>query len=134
MIRLQREEFSVDEHLRPMRTEQSGAYSLFVGTVKSPVSGHAVSALELEAYEDMARKELEAIEAEATDRFGLENVVIIHRIGVLSPGDPIVLIITSAESRAEACDGTRYILEELKERVPLFKKEHLGTNSYWHGE
>jgi molybdopterin synthase catalytic subunit len=134
MIRIQREDFSVDEQLRSLANSRCGAFSLFVGTVKSPVDGHAVAALELEAYESMARKELEAIESEARKRYGLEDVVVIHRIGRLLPGDNIVLIITAAVARAEACDGMRYILEELKGRVPLFKKEHTGAESYWHGD
>ena len=134
MIRIQHDDFSIDEHVRAMRTERCGALSLFVGTVKSPVNGHAVLALELEAYESMAQKELESIEADARMRYGLDNVLVIHRVGTLRPGDNIVLIITAAEARAEACDGMRYILEELKRRVPLFKKEHMESDSFWHGE
>ncbi|MCC7569491.1 MAG: molybdenum cofactor biosynthesis protein MoaE [Candidatus Methanofastidiosa archaeon] len=134
MIRIQTEDISLDEHVQRMKRDDCGALALFVGTVKNPAYGAAVSALELEAYEDMAYRELTAIEHEAREQWGLADVLVIHRVGLLRPGDRIVVIIAVAEERSAACDGMRYILEELKRRVPLFKKEHTDASSYWHGE
>jgi molybdopterin synthase catalytic subunit len=79
--------------------------------------------MQLEAYREAALPVLEGIKEEAEIRFNLKSVQIIHRIGQLSVGDNIVAIVCSAGHRDEAFQGCRYIIEELKSKVPIWKKE-----------
>jgi molybdopterin synthase catalytic subunit len=87
--------------------------------------------MELEAYEDIAKQELEKIAGDATDRFGLLHVDIIHRIGRLSVGENILIIVVSAGHRPEAYAGSRYIIEEIKKGVPIWKKELTKEGGRW---
>ena len=116
-----------------MRRNSCGAMVFFIGTVKSPVGEKAVTQLELESYEEMAKEQLEQIEKEALDRFGLDDLMVVHRIGKLDVGDKIVLICAVSVSRRAAFDGASYVLEQIKERVPIFKKEHTKDSIYWQG-
>lgn len=134
MIVLQEENFDIEGSLESMRRDDCGANLLFLGTVKSPIEGGEVTCLELESYKEMAQSELEAIEREARKRYDIADVLVIHRYGRLSVGSPIVLLIIVSVERTQAYGASRYILEELKGRVPIFKKEHMRDKQYWHGE
>jgi len=134
MIRIQEEDFSIDEQVCLLKRNYCGAISFFLGTVKSPFDGKNVVALELEAYMEMAEKKLASIEEAAKEEFGLEDVCIIHRIGNLLPGDNILLVGAVSVSRADVISGVSYILEKIKKDVPIFKKEYLEDTVFWHGE
>ena len=111
---------------------QYGAISLFVGTVRDTSDGRGVSAIDYSAYTSMAEAELEQIVAEAADRFGVTSLIVEHRIGVLSLGETSVAIAAAHPHRAPALDCTRYVIEEIKKRVPIWKKEHYtdGTREW----
>jgi len=133
MIIVQEEDFNIEEMIDSLRDPSCGGIVSFLGTVKSPVKGKDISSLELEAYREMAIKQLERIENDARERFDINDVLVIHRIGKLAPGDRIVLICVSSVGRTAAFDASRYILEEIKEKVPIFKKERTDEGVYWHG-
>jgi molybdopterin synthase catalytic subunit len=111
---------------------QYGAISLFVGTVREVNEGRSVSAIEYSAYKSMAGAELERILDEAEERFGVSALVVEHRIGLLGLGDVSVAIAAAHAHRAPALDCTRYMIEEIKKRVPIWKKEHYtdGTREW----
>lgn len=133
MIRIQKEDFSVDEELKKLRNDECGASVIFVGTVKSPMDGKRVIKLELDAYIEMAEKKLIEIQDDAKEKFSIKESTIIHRYGELLVGENIVLIIVKSIDRTKSFDGAKYILERLKEEVPLFKKEYFEDKVLWHG-
>ena len=109
-----------------------GASSLFVGTVRDTHQGRAVSGMEYSAYEAMALHELAAIVAEAEARFPGAQIVCEHRTGELGLGEASVVIAASHPHRAPAFDACRFVIEELKRRVPIWKREHYvdGTRAW----
>ena len=133
MIKIQEEDFSVDKELKIIRNDECGASVIFVGTVKSPMDGKKVVKLELDAYVEMAEKKLREIEDNAKEKFSIKESTIIHRYGELLVGDNIVLIIVKSIDRTKSFDGAKYILERLKDEVPLFKKEYFEDKVLWHG-
>jgi molybdopterin synthase catalytic subunit len=108
---------------------QYGAISLFVGTVREVNEGRSVSAIEYSAYESMASAELERILDEAEERFGISALVVEHRTGLLGLGDVSVAIAAAHAHRAPALDCTRFVIEEIKRRVPIWKKEHYADGT-----
>ena len=109
--------------LEEVASTASGAMILFVGTVRATSDGRAVSGIEYSAYETMATRELDAILAEAATRFHTNDIVVEHRIGELSLGEASVAIAVAHAHRAEAFDASRYVIEQLKRRVPIWKRE-----------
>lgn len=102
----------------------SGASTLFVGTVRRNNQGREVTGIEYSAYAPMAEKELAAIAAEAAERFGTTQVVVEHRLGTLRLGEASIVIAVSHARRVAAMDAQRYLIEEIKRRVPVWKREH----------
>jgi molybdopterin synthase catalytic subunit len=101
----------------------NGASILFVGTVRDVNDGRAVSGIEYAAYESMAMRELESIVSEAAARFDVSDIVVEHRIGQLGLGDASVVIAAAHAHRAQAYDASRFVIEEIKRRVPIWKRE-----------
>jgi molybdopterin synthase catalytic subunit len=106
-----------------------GAISLFVGTVREVNEGRSVSAIEYSAYQSMASAELERILDEAEERFGISALVVEHRTGLLGLGDVSIAIAAGHAHRAPALDCTRFVIEEIKKRVPIWKKEHYADGT-----
>jgi molybdopterin synthase catalytic subunit len=134
MIIIQEDDIAFEPYIERLRSETTGATVMFIGSVKTPVEGVDIEALELEAYKEMAQRQLESLEARAREKYQLEDVVVIHRIGTLKVKETIVLVAVSAYDRERAFAGARYILEKLKAEVPIFKKEHAKDSTYWHGD
>jgi len=101
-----------------------GGYTSFEGLVRNHNEGMSVRHLEYEAFEPLAVKEGERIVAEAVERFGIERAACVHRIGDLAIGEMAVWVGASARHRDEAFRACRYIIDEVKHRVPIWKKEH----------
>jgi molybdopterin synthase catalytic subunit len=118
--------------LREVASEEHGATSLFLGTVRDVNDGRTVTGIEYAAYSAMATAELSRIATEAVQRFGTERLVVEHRIGELALGDVSVAIAVSHPHRSPALDATRYVIEQLKRRVPIWKREHYsdGANEW----
>ncbi len=127
MIKITEEDFSLEEMIRTAKRNDAGAVVTFLGTVRDD----GIIEMELEAYREAALPVLERIKEEAEIRFNLKSVQIIHRIGLLSVGDNIVAIVCSAGHRDEAFQGCRYIIEELKSKVPIWKKEIGKDEERW---
>lgn len=110
----------------------NGATILFLGTVRDVNDGRAVSGIEYVSYESMAGRELAAIAGEASTRYGTDDIVIEHRIGRLALGEVSVAIAVAHPHRAEAYDASRFVIEELKGRVPIWKREEYvdGTREW----
>jgi molybdopterin synthase catalytic subunit len=111
---------------------KNGATLLFLGTVRDVNDGRPVTGIEYSAYRSMAEREMAAIVAEACERFGTRDVVVEHRLGVLGLGEASVAIAVAHERRAQAYETSRFIIEELKKRVPIWKLEHYvdGTREW----
>lgn len=107
----------------------NGASLLFVGTVRDVNDGRAVSGMEYSAYRSMAERELAAIVAEAAERFGTGDIVVEHRIGVLELGEASVIVAVAHPHRGPAYDASRYVIEQLKQRVPIWKLEHYADGT-----
>jgi molybdopterin synthase catalytic subunit len=111
---------------------RNGASILFVGTVRDINEGSPVTALDYSAYTDMAETELAAIVLEASERWSTPDIVAEHRIGSLGLGDASVAIAVAHAHRGEAYEASRYIIEELKRRLPVWKREHyVDGRSEW---
>jgi molybdopterin synthase catalytic subunit len=109
-----------------------GATILFVGTVRDTNDGSPVSGLDYSSYAGMAERELAAIVLEAVERWDTSDIVVEHRIGSLELGEASVAIAVAHPHRAEAYDASRYVIEELKKRLPVWKREHyLDGRSEW---
>ena len=121
-------EFKITPNLIDSQTigENSGigARSVFEGTVRDTNDGHNVTKLEYECYESLAIKEGNKILGEAIEKFGLIDAFCIHRIGTLEVGETAVIVVATSGHRDEAFKGCRYIIDEVKCRVPIWKKEH----------
>ncbi len=131
MIRVTRDDFKVDEELKRITKPSVGGLVTFVGTVRDSSEAGRVTRMEIEVYPEMAEKQLEAIRGEALNRFGVEDVLVVHRFGDLRVGDNIVLVAVSAGHREAAFDACRYVIDELKKRVPIWKREHTPSGARW---
>ena len=101
-----------------------GAVLLFIGTVRDHNDGRPVERMHYDAYREMAVRELRAIAEAAAERVGSDRIVVIHRTGTLEIGEASLAVAVSTPHRAEAFDAARWIIEEIKARVPVWKQEH----------
>jgi molybdopterin synthase catalytic subunit len=110
--------------LEELANPRNGATVLFVGTVREENDGASVSGLDYSAYAGMAERELEAIASEAAERWQTADIVVEHRVGELGLGEASVAIGVAHPHRGAAYEASRYIIEELKARLPIWKREH----------
>ena len=115
----------------PGETGKYGAPAVFVGTMRDFNEGEAVRAMTLEHYPGMTEKHLATISEEARQRWNIIETMILHRVGDLTPGEPIVLVAVWSAHRAAAFAACRYLIEELKARAPFWKKETLPEGKRW---
>lgn len=115
---------STAEVLGRVGADEDGAVLLFLGVVRDHNDGRPVTGMEYEAYREMAEKVLEEIAVEVEKRWGTDRIVVLHRIGTLEIGEASVAIAVSTPHRAEAYEASRYVIEEIKERLPVWKREH----------
>ncbi|MDZ7748125.1 MAG: molybdenum cofactor biosynthesis protein MoaE [Halofilum sp. (in: g-proteobacteria)] len=108
-----------------------GATASFVGTMRDFNEGAAVERLFLEHYPGMTERELERIVAAEVEGHGLLDALVVHRVGAIEPGEPIVLVATWSAHRAAAFDACRAIMEALKSRAPFWKNEATGAGARW---
>jgi molybdopterin synthase catalytic subunit len=102
---------------------EDGAALLFWGVVRNENDGRAVTRLEYHAYEAMAERELLRIADEARERWGTGDIRVVHRIGLLEVGEASIAIAVAAPHRGEAYEASRYVIEQVKQRVPVWKRE-----------
>lgn len=127
MFRITAEPLSLDECNRLVATPAAGAIVHFVGVTRgkqgSDQGPKEVTELHYEAYEPMALKILAQIAEEAKEKFEIEKVAIHHRIGVVAVGEPSVIIAVSSAHRGPALEASRFLIDILKEKAPIWKKE-----------
>ena len=108
---------------------EDGATLLFLGMVRDHADGRPVTGMTYEAYEEMATPVLREIAQEAAQRIGSDRVAVVHRVGDLTIGEVSVAIAVSSPHRAEAYEASRYVIEEIKKRLPVWKKEHYSDGA-----
>jgi molybdopterin synthase catalytic subunit len=130
--RLTREPIDASALARDVARSAHGAILIFLGVVREVNDGRGVTGIEYSAYESMAASELQAIASEAAHRFSSADVVIVHRLGELGLEEASVGIAVAHAHRDEAYQLSRWTIEELKRRVPIWKREHYvdGTREW----
>ena len=127
MIAIQTDDVDIGALINAAKQSRTGAVVVFDGIVRDD----DIIEMELEAYEEVALKELERIADDAKQKFNLQSVDIIHRIGHLAVGENILIIVVSAGHREEAYAGSRFIIEAIKAGVPIWKKELTRDGGRW---
>jgi molybdopterin synthase catalytic subunit len=132
-IAVQGEPFDLGAEVDAMRDNRTdiGAIASFVGLARDMNAGSGVAAMTLEHYPGMTEKALAALVDEACSRWALLDVTVIHRVGRLLPGDPIVLVAVAASHRGEAFAACEFIMDYLKTRAPFWKKEETPAGERW---
>jgi len=133
LVRVQTEDFDAGAEMARLRAADArvGAVAAFVGTVRDVNDATQVSTLTLEHYPGMTEKALEAIVAEARQRFDIYDALVIHRVGTLRPTDQIVLVVVTSAHRGDAFDACRFLMDYLKTRAPFWKKEQTPDGPRW---
>lgn len=114
-----------------VKTPDSGAINVFVGTVRNSTKNRDVKELEFEAYDTMAIKEIDKIIAQAKQKWPISAMAIYHRVGVLGIGDIPVVIAVSTPHRQQGFEACQYAIDTLKETVPIWKKEIFTDGEQW---
>jgi molybdopterin synthase catalytic subunit len=127
------EALSLDEARAMVAHPGAGGVAFFLGTVRDVNEGRAVTKLEYEAYETMARAEMDRIRAEIEGEIAGARVAALHRVGALAVGEIAVICAASAPHRGEAFRACKMMIDRIKERVPIWKREHGPSGPYWVG-
>jgi molybdopterin synthase catalytic subunit len=132
-VRIQEEDFSQDAEIAALKaiSRRMGGIATFLGCARDFSEGRDVSQIGFEAYGSMALAEMRKLREEAIDRFDLLDARIVHRVTTVQAGDNIVFIAAGAEHRAAAFDACRWMIDELKQRVPIWKKEVTPQGESW---
>lgn len=136
MVRLFPEDFEPYQTLAALQPEvfdaaaEVGAQGVFIGTMRAHNAGDRVRQMFLEHYPEMTAKELSRILAEADARWSLQASLVAHRVGMIRPGQTIVLVATWSTHRAAAFEACRFITEGLKHRAPFWKQEQLQDGTW----
>src|SRR6186713_3230099 len=133
MFRVTRAAIVADRLLRAVRDPGAGAIVTFLGTTRNRNAGRSVIRLEYEAYTRMAEAEMRRLAAEAKRRWPIRQVAMLHRLGVVPVGQASVGIAVSAGHRAEAFAACHWLIDRLKEIVPIWKREHFRGGRVWIG-
>lgn len=118
-----------DEKLR--KSGKFGATAIFIGTMRDVNEGDEVAAMQLDYYPGMTQKHLQQIAQSALEEFEIFDVLVLHRVGRVFPGEPIVCIAVWSAHRDAAYRANRFIMEDLKSKAPFWKKESLREKERW---
>ncbi len=130
-VRVQEALFDVGTEIGRLRSPDAGALASFIGFVRDFSDRASVSAMTLEHYPGMTEKTLAQLESEARERWNILDVTIIHRVGTLYPGDPIVLVCVTSAHRGDAFQACEFLMDALKTRAPFWKKETTPEGTRW---
>lgn len=132
-VRIQQDDFSQDEEIKALQasSKRMGGIATFIGCARDFSDGRSVSKISFDAYGSMAVAEMKKLRADAIDKFALLDARIVHRVGVVNAGEQIVFIATGAEHRAPALQACHWLINELKLRVPIWKKEVTPEGESW---
>jgi molybdopterin synthase catalytic subunit len=132
-VEVRAEPLSVDAAIRLVAQPSAGALAVFLGTVRDVNEGRAVTCLEYEAYASMACAEMDRIRNEIETEIPGVRLAALHRTGPLAVGEISVICAASAPHRSEAFRACRLMIDRLKERAPIWKREHGPHGPYWVG-
>jgi len=132
-IRIQEQDFSVEEEVKALRktSQRMGGIVTFLGCARDFSEGRDVFSIEFEQYAGMAVAAMNSLRDEAMEKFDIMDVRIIHRVTTVHAGDQIVLIVVGAEHRKPAFAACEWLIDELKKRVPIWKKEVTPDGDAW---
>jgi molybdopterin synthase catalytic subunit len=130
-IALTRERIDADRLVTSARSGEDGAVVVFDGIVRNNSRGRATLYLDYEAYEEMALAQMRSLAMEAREKLGVRQVTIVHRLGRLEIGETSVLIVVASAHRAQAFDACRWLIDTLKQTVPIWKKETFADGAVW---
>ena len=133
MIQITRQKLDPQPMTASVRRDSNGAVVTFLGTTRRTSQGKTVLYLEYEAYEPMVLKELERITLEVASKWGIEDVAIAHRMGRLEIEDISLVVAVASPHRKEAFESCHYIVDRIKETVPIWKKEVFEDGETWVG-
>jgi molybdopterin synthase catalytic subunit len=131
LILVTTEELDVEAAVRDVADPGAGAINVFHGVVRNTNKGRGVGHLVYEAYAEMAEKVMGAIAIEARERFGLKDCAVMHRTGRLEIGETSLLIAVSSAHRVASFEGCHWLVDEVKKRVPVWKKEIWDDGEEW---
>ena len=132
-VRVQTGDFDIGAEIAAMRrgNPKVGAVASFIGVVRDLNEGDHVAEMTLEHYPGMTEKALEKIVAEARSRWDFYDALVVHRVGILKPGDQIVLVVVTGAHRGEAFEACEFLMDYLKTRAPFWKKERTADGARW---
>jgi len=130
-VRLTRDAIDAESLVRAAKKGDDGAVVVFDGIVRNNSRGRQTLYLDYEAYEEMALKQMKELARDASMKFGVRHVSILHRLGRLQVGETSVLIIVASAHRAQAYDASRWLIDTLKKTVPIWKKETFVDGAVW---
>jgi len=133
LVDIREEPLDADEAVRAVSHAGAGGVDLFLGVVRAENEGRAVVRLEYQAYASMARAEMERIAREITAEVPGVRLAALHRVGSLGVGDAAVVCAASAPHRHEAFAACRLLIDRIKSRVPIWKREHGPDGAWWVG-
>ncbi|MBV9183476.1 MAG: molybdenum cofactor biosynthesis protein MoaE [Acidobacteria bacterium] len=119
------------EILQAIKQPPDGAALIFEGIVRNHTRGRRTLFLEYEAYETMALTEMRSLAAEALSRFSIRQLALVHRLGRIEIGETSVLIVVASAHRAAAFEACRWVIDTLKQTIPIWKKEHFSDGAVW---
>ncbi len=128
---LTREPIDADRLVAAAKRGEDGAVAVFDGIVRNNSRGRQTLYLDYEAYEEMALKQMDGLGHEAQEKFGVRHVTLVHRLGRLAIGETSVLIVVASAHRAQAFDACRWLIDTLKKKVPIWKKETFVDGAVW---
>lgn len=130
-IKLTEEPLDISACVEWVMSPECGGIDVFIGTVRNATKGKTVLRLEFEAYEPMALKEMQKIADQAMQKWPVQKILLHHRTGTLAVGEVPVVIAVSAAHRDAAFDACRYIIDTLKQTVPIWKREIFEDGEVW---
>jgi MoaE-MoaD fusion protein len=131
IVALTRERIDRDALVAALQQPGDGAVVVFDGTVRDNTRGRKTLYLDYEAYEEMALDQMQKLAREAAERFAIDRVGVVHRLGRLEIGESSIVIVVTSAHRAAAFDACRWLIDTLKRTVPVWKKEHFADGAVW---
>jgi MoaE-MoaD fusion protein len=131
VVQLMREVIDRDALMARLKQPADGAVVVFDGIVRDNTRGRKTLYLDYEAYEEMALDQMRALARDAKERFAIDRVGVVHRLGRLEIGESSIVIAVTSAHRAAAFDACRWLIDTLKRTVPIWKKEHFADGAVW---
>jgi len=131
VVEITRQPIDVTALLSGAENPAAGGVCMFIGTVRNHADGRSVTKMEYEGYAEMAVREMERIEKQVRERWPVEEMAIVHRLGMLEIGEASVVIVVACAHRSDAFEACRYAIDTLKKTVPIWKKEFDQDGAAW---